>query len=199
MRRRDALKHLGFTTAFFVATPSVISVLQSCTNDTETWVPEFLSEEEGVVLKNLVDIILPKTEDLPSAVELNIPQFIDKYMHDIFDDESQSQYKTAFSNIIAILKPNAETAIEKINQEHYKTLLDLHMLIKDETDMERESNPEALALTKSEFLNSIKWMSINAYRASEYIGENVLAYDPIPGTYYCGDLQELTGGKSWSL
>jgi len=42
-------------------------------------------------------------------------------------------------------------------------------------------------------------MTIKAYKNSEEVGENILAYDPIPTAYYCGDLQELTDGKSYSL
>ena len=42
-------------------------------------------------------------------------------------------------------------------------------------------------------------MSINAYKISETVGETVLAYEPVPGSYFCGDLNELTGGRSWSL
>ena len=37
-------------------------------------------------------------------------------------------------------------------------------------------------------------------KPNEYIGENVLAYAPIPGDYKgCVDLMETTGGKAWSL
>jgi hypothetical protein len=198
MKRREALKNLGFATGFFVATPTIVSLLQSCTSDVKTWIPEFLSPEQGVVLINLVDIILPKT-DLPSATEMNVPQFIDKYINEVFDDESQVQIKTAFSTMVSILKPNAEDPIDKLTPEDYKALLDKHMLIKGEIDEEREANPESLDMTKSEFLNTLKWMTINAYVTTEQIGETVLKYDPIPAAYYCGDLQELTGGKSWSL
>ncbi|HEX9828552.1 MAG TPA: gluconate 2-dehydrogenase subunit 3 family protein [Flavobacteriaceae bacterium] len=198
MKRREALKNLGLATGFVVASPSIISLLQSCTSDAKTWTPVFLSVEEGVVLTNLVDIMLPKT-DIPSATEVNVPQFIDKYIHEVMDDESQAQIKAAFSNIISVLKPNAEDKIEKVTQEDYKALLDNHMLIKDEIDQEREANPESKDMTKSEFLNNLKWMTINAYKTTQEIGENVLAYDPVPGANFCGDLQELTGGKSWSL
>ena len=169
MKRREALKNLGLATGFFVATPSIISLLQSCTAEAKTWTPEFLSIDEGVVLTNLVDIILPKT-DIPSATEVNVPQFIDKYFNEVYEDDDQAKVKTAFSNIIAILKPNSENAIDKVTQEDYKALL-----------------------------NNLKWMTINTYRTTQEIGENVLAYDPVPGAYFCGDLQELTGGKSWSL
>lgn len=198
MKRREALKNLGLATGFFVATPSIISLLQSCTSDAKTWTPVFLSVEEGVVLTNLVDIILPKT-DSPSATEVNVPQFIDKYIDEVLMVVDQAKVKTAFGTIISILKPNAETKIEKVTQEDYKALLDNHMLIEDEIDQEREANPESKDMTKSEFLNNLKWMTINAYKTTQEIGENVLVYDPVPGAYFCGDLQELTGGKSWSL
>ena len=198
MKRREALKNLGLATGFFVATPSIISLLQSCTSDVKTWTPVFLSIDEGVVLTNLADIFIPKT-DIPSATEVNVPQFIDKYIKEVLDDESQAQVKTAFGTIISILKPDAETKIEKVTQEEYKALLDNYMLLEDEIDQEREANLEAKDLTKSEFLNNLKWMTINAYKTSQEIGENVLVYDPVPGAYLCGDLQELTGGKSWSL
>lgn len=198
MKRRDVLKNLGFTAGFFVATPSIISLLQSCTSDVKTWTPEFLTSEQGVILTNLVDVFLPKTE-LPSATEMNVPQFIDKYINEVLDDKEQAQVKTAFNTIIPILKPNSEDSIDKVTQEDYKALLDKHLLVKDDIDEEREANPESLEMTKSEFLNALKGITIKAYVTTQEIGENVLAYDPVPGAYYCGDLQELTGGKSWSL
>ena len=199
MKRREALKNIGLTTGFFVATPTIISLLQSCTSDIKTWTPEFLTTEQGAVLNKLTDIILPKTEGLPSATELNVPQFIDKYCKEVLDDVDQTKVKTAFSTIISLLKPNPEDNIDKVTEANYKTLLDDYMLVKGEIDVERKDNPESLEYTKSEFLNSLKWMTITAYLTTEQIGETVLKYDPVPSAYYCGDMQELTGGKAWSL
>lgn len=199
MKRRDALKNLGLATGFFVATPTIVSLLQSCTSDVKTWIPKFLTNDQGIALTKIVDIILPKTVNLPSATELNVPQFIDKYLNEVLEDEDQAKFRVAFENMVSMLRPNPEEPIDKVTDEAYKILLDKHMLIKDEIDLEREANLESLELTKSEFLNSLKWMTINAYLTTEQIGENVLVYDPVPSQYYCGDLQELTGGKSYSL
>lgn len=71
--------------------------------------------------------------------------------------------------------------------------------VKGEEDEERLENPDFNGMTTSEILNSLKSLSIKAYITTEKIGEEILAYDPIPGAYYCADLNELTGGKSWSL
>ncbi len=199
MKRREALKNIGLATGFFVATPTIVSLLQSCTSDVKTWTPQFLTVDQGVVLTKLNNIILPKTDDLPSATELNVPEFIDKFLNEVLDVEEQEHFKTAFNNIITILKPNEDVAINNLSDNDYKALLDKYMLLEDEIDEEREANPESLEMTKSEFLNNIKWMTINAYLTTEKIGETVLVYDPVPSQFYCGDLQELTGGKSYSL
>ena len=197
MKRREALKNIGFATSFFVATPTVISLLQSCTSDAETWVPEFFNREEGVVLTRFADIILPKTE-LPSATELNVPQFIDKYVNDVLETKQQEQIKSSFNVIIGELKTNPDDNIEKLSENNYKSVLDKYMLVKGDIDDERELNPESENMTKSEFLNGLKSMCIMAYLNTEAIGEQVLKYDPIPSEYYCGDLQEMTGGISYS-
>jgi len=50
------------------------------------------------------------------------------------------------------------------------------------------------------FLDGLRQISIWGFRNSEYIGEKVLAYDPVPGQQKgCIDLIEVTGGKSWSI
>ena len=194
MNRRDVLKNMGFATGYLLATPTILSMLQSCTSDVKTWVPDFLSSEEGIVLTKLVDVILPKTE-LPSATEMNVPQFIDKYINEVLEDEQQYQVKNGFKTMLSILKQDGIESVEKLTEDNYKSLLDQHMLVKGEIDKERAANPESLELTKSEFLNSLKGITIMAYVTTEEIGERVLKYDPIPAAYYCGDLQELTGGK----
>ena len=199
MKRRAALKNLGLATGFFAITPSVVSLLQSCTSNAEAWVPELFTEEQGRVLTKLVDIILPKTESLPSANELNVPQFIDKYYQQVLDNENKNKITSAFKDVIEVLKVQPEDKIDDLSKDSFIRLLDNYMLLKTEIDEEREASPKSLGYTKSEFLNELKFITIRAYLTTEQIGENVLVYDPVPSQYYCGDLNELTGGKTWSL
>ena len=56
---------------------------------------------------------------------------------------------------------------------------------------------EALAYNS---ISRLRDLAVTGFRGSEYIGEQVLAYAPIPGQQQgCVDLMETTGGKSWSL
>tara|TARA_B100000809_G_scaffold53927_2_gene49482 strand:+ start:3322 stop:3918 length:597 start_codon:yes stop_codon:yes gene_type:complete len=198
MKRRDALKNLGLAAGFAITAPSIFSLLQSCTS-VPTWMPTYFSEDEKEVVVNLVDIILPKTEGIPSATEVNVPQFIDRYITEVLNAEDQEVIRVSFTEIIAILKPTAEIDIRDVTTAQYTALLDAHLLVKGDIDTDRLANPEALQPTKNEFLNHLKYLTIMAFVSSEEIGENVLMYDPVPTAYYCGDLQEISGGKSSSL
>ena len=198
MKRRDALKNLGLAAGFAITAPSIFSLLQSCTS-APTWMPTYFTNDEKEIVVNLVDIILPKTEGTPSATEVNVPQFIDKYITEVLNAEDQEAIRISFTEIIATLKPTIETDIRDVTTAQYTGLLDAHLLVKGEIDKDRLANPEALQPTKNEFLNHLKHLTITAYVTSEEIGENVLMYDPVPTAYYCGDLQEISGGKSSSL
>ena len=199
MKRRDALKNIGLAAGFAAITPSIFSMLQSCTSNTETWVPNYLTSDEKTIVTKLADIMIPKTATTPSASEVNVPQFIDNYILEVLETKDQEITRAAFNKIITLLKRDTESNIDDVTLEQYKSLLDEHMFLSKEVDPEREANPEALSMTSSELLNQLKWMTIYGYKNSEEVGENILAYDLVPAAYYCGDLQELTGGKSYSL
>ncbi len=212
MDRRKALKNIGLATGFMVATPSMISLLQGCKSGSEKWVPAFLNTDEEVFVNNFVDILLPKTEGLPGASDLNVTQFLDTFMKEVLAPEEQKLFRGTLSEMISELKGEAKDLNEK-TPDDFKSIIDKYMLVKGEIDEERKANPrppynEANAIsgnfvytkpTKNEALNHLKWLTISAYRWNEQIGENVMPYDPIPATYECGDLQELTGGKAWSI
>ena len=193
MNRRNALKKLGLGTGIVIATPTLISFLQSCSSETATWQPIFLTAEQGHVLKAIADVILPKT-DIPSASELNIPQFIDRYLDEVSELDEQKKVKDAFGKLIITIKSDYNESINEISEAQYKMLLDEHMLLKEPP--RGKNKPMSI----SNLLNTIKWMSINAYLTSEVIGETVLVYDPVPGSQKgCIPLEEATGGKKWSL
>jgi len=194
MKRREALKNIGLSAGFVIATPTVFSLLQSCKSDVATWTPSFLSEEQGIVLKNLVDVILPKT-DIPSANDVNVAEFIDKYFGEVYMENEQNELKNNFKTLISFLKSNYNDNLSKINNEDYMDLLDNHMVLSSE----ESKDLDVKAKDVSDLLNKIRSMSINAYKISETVGETILAYDPVPGAAYCDDLEKLTGGKSWSL
>ena len=211
MKRREAIKNLGLSLGFVVSTPTVLSLLHSCKNTVEPWVPTFLNIEEGLVLQSLVDVILPKT-DSPGALDVNVPQFIDAFVNETFEIEDKKHLKTEFSLLINSIKTKYNKNINEVTLKNYDDLLASYFKINDDKLSNWETQIEAYKVTENpttngfesalqfDILNNIRSMSVFAYKSSEMVGENVLAYDPIPGVYIpCGDLNELTEGKAWSL
>jgi hypothetical protein len=199
MKRRDALKRLGLATGAIVATPAVLGMLKSCSSPAEVWTPQFLTVPQGKILKGLVDVFLPDTPELLSAKTLNVPEFIDRYIGEVYMEEDQEKFKLAYEKTLNQLQTFSSKELDDIEKEDLKVFLDEYLKVKGEVDLERENKPNFEGLTISECLDSIKWMTINSYLNTEKIGEEVLAYDPVPGAYYCDDLEKLTEGKRWSL
>ncbi|MBC9794508.1 gluconate 2-dehydrogenase subunit 3 family protein [Sinomicrobium weinanense] len=213
MQRRDAIKNIGLSLGFVAATPTVFSILQSCTGTPKVeWTPEFFTPEEGSVLSKMVDIILPKTDDLPGAAELNVPQFIDKYINEIYSPEDQKLVRdgmAAFVNKLGVKDPKdlpgvKAEAVEKViasslgvDESQRK---DLERKLRDYKDTDDGASPENEEALVFGFVKEIRGKTIYGFKINEYIGEEVLAYDPIPKEQKgCISLEEATGGKLWSL
>lgn len=196
MKRRDALKGIGLTLGYAAVTPTVISLLQSCKSDPNTWIPEFFTVEEGTVVTNLINQILPKTENSPGALDVNVPEFLDKFSLKVLNESEQNKLKNGLSEVSNELL-GSEKKMSKIKAENYTELLNKYLRAnKEAQERFKKDKKESIVLkTLLHLRDSAVW----AYKTSEQIGENVLAYDPIPTDYFCGDLDELTQGKAWSL
>ena len=215
MERRKAIKNMGLAFGFTVATPTVLSILQSCQSETSAgWVPSFFSPEEGHVVKQMVDLILPKT-DTPSASEVNVHIFIDAYADEVMETEVQGFMKMMAGKFVdqAKAKAGKDNGLD-LTAEDIEPVLAASLNVSEEQE---KANQEALgkfmeAAAKGEeaeldagaasanFASSMRDAAIWSYKNTEEIGENVLAYQSIPGEYIgCGDLEELTGGRAYSL
>lgn len=215
MDRRKALKNMGMALGYTVATPTLFGIVQSCKGESAvSWTPDFLTSDQGSALTKLVDIILPAT-DTPSASELQVHLFIDKFANEVMDKEQQDFFKMSMSKFIdKALKGSGKEKASDLNTEDLESLVGSTLKISKE---QQTQNEEAIGnYTKAmeeggganisddvaayAFASNLRGMTIWGYKTSEFIGEEVLAYLPVPGEYIaCGDVQELTGGKAWSL
>ncbi|MCM4168001.1 hypothetical protein KCTC52924_01176 [Arenibacter antarcticus] len=215
MDRRKALRNMGLSLGYVVAIPTLLSLAQSCKQDaTLAWTPDFLSSEEGNVLTTLVDIILPKT-DTPSASEVQAHLFIDRFANEIMEKEKKELFKMSMGKFMnKALLDSGKKNIGDLKAEDLEPVLANALktpkedqakhfkLISKYTEAIRTGEAATLSdeVSRFAFADNLRGLTIWSYKTSEYIGENVLAYLPVPGEYIgCGDLQELTGGKAWSI
>ncbi len=204
MNRRNALKGLGLSIGYTIATPTIISMLQSCKTEADLWTPVFFTMDEGIVMQNLIDLILPKTQNTPGALDVNVPEFLDLYISKTYDESKQKKYKKGVAAIIEAL-PITEHGVSDLKAENYDALLAKYLKISKTQQLtyrayNDEKDPKNKEAVIFQALDSLRNSSIWAFRTSQQIGENVLAYDPVPGAQKgCISLNEATGGKAWSL
>ena len=215
MKRREVIKKIGFSFGAVTLTPSLLSVLNGCDFKQEGWQPKFLSYQEYDMTEKITDIFIPKT-DIPGAKELNLSRFIDAHYQLMLSSAEQKNIKflmKKFSDML--LEKTSKKKLDEVSTSEYENQFS-RLLKADKLQRQRwqkSYNDYTEKLNKGEavkplskdinsyiFLDGLRQLSIWGFRNSEYIGEKVLAYDPVPGQQKgCVDLIETTGGKSWSI
>ena len=191
MNRRKALGNISKGIGTVIITPTIVSIFQRC-QSSKTFNPIFFKMEDFNLISRLMEIIIPKT-DIPGAMELKLPEFVDSYIDAVWDKKS----KEKINKSLQFFKDEAkikfgQKPIRDLTNDNLDQLLSKFLKSKDVN-----SDKEKIAAS---FAIELRNLTINAFRTNEYIGENVLAYLPVPAKNVgCVDLDEATGGKAWSL
>ena len=188
MKRRDALKNMGASFGALTVTPTVISLFQSC-QSTPAYAPVAFSSEQFQVVSELMEIIIPET-DIPGAKSLKLAEFTDAYVDAVVDDKGQKDMFDAMEAFISdALSDTGKASADQLTVADWDGQLAKYL-----------NADEPVEGPAAAFANQLRSMTVRAFKVSEYIGENVLAYAPIPGEQRgCVDLMETTGGMAWSL
>lgn len=206
MDRRKALKSITLSTGIVISSGTMFSLLQSCQEkDAISWIPVFLSKEDGITVSEIANIILPKT-DLPGAIDMAVPQFIDLLMKDVFDDEQNEKFLAGLQTFNKHFEKESASKFNEEGQEDQQSFVEkLYNLSDSETK-------EVLSLVKKKtapsgqedkylmysFLVTLRDLTIKSYFTSEKIGEEVLSYDPVPGRQEgCVPVEDI--GNVWSF
>lgn len=207
MNRRNAIKNLSLSLGYVVAAPTVMNILSSCTADVETWTPEFLSNEQKNMVTHLVDIILP-TSEIPGALDVNVPQFIDKmYMH-IEQEANQKMFQQGAAIFAGKFEmmfdkkalKGKRNDFEKLFAGYFKLSDEeiQHVLAEQRLKQNKVSENKLDIYLMYKFLFSVRYYTLFGYYTSEKVGKEVLNYDPIPGSYQaCVPLEDI--GNAWTL
>ena len=214
MDRRKALRTIGFGTTAITVTPAVVGILQSCQTQTTTFTPIHFSKDQFYVLSQLMDLILPKT-DIPGAIELKLPEFVDGFIDTVFNAQAQKRVSRGLEHFIKVaIEDSGKSSAIRLDSKDLDVQLAKYLKADSSQQkvwqsennayqkaLKKDNNTEAPSVAIAHaFAVQLRSMTINAFKTSEYIGEEVLAYVPIPGEQKgCVDLMEATGGKAYSL
>ena len=200
MDRRRVLKKIGYGSAAMVVTPQIINMLHSCKSNVNKYLPIFFANNQFQFVSKIMDLVIPKT-DIPGAIELKLPEFLDNYIVVVMNQNDKETIIRRTNNFIKlILNETKKNGSMEINSNDLNTQLKKYLLASDKQIESWEEATKSQELEVYNYLIQIRSLTLNAFRLNEYIGEKVLAYDPIPGERkVCLDLKKTTGGKRWSL
>ena len=92
MDRREALKRTAWIMGGAVSAPAIMGILKGCAaKPTIDWKPVFLSSDQGALVSQLAEIIIPKT-DTPGAKDVGVPGFIDQIIKECYKKEDQDKF-----------------------------------------------------------------------------------------------------------
>lgn len=193
MDRREALKRTAWIMGGIVSAPAIIGVLNGCTaKPTIDWKPVFLSEDQGILIGQVTEIIIPKT-DTPGAKETGVPGFIDQMLKEVYSKEDQDSY-------LAGLKAFDEQAKKEYGDPFIElSAEDQAAFVKKVHDAAVEAEKAAKPAPKRPFILATKELTMLGFFTSEPGATQVLQYQAVPGSYKgCIPLSETGNGKTWA-
>ncbi len=198
LSRRDVLQRAALLLGGSLGSTAITGLLSGCrANPSPGWQPEVLSATQAATLAAMLDHLLPKTST-PSATELLVDRFVDAMLKDYATDaerqtflagldeaetNARARYGAAFAEIAPTARDEMFQAWEAAAPPAPPTIWG------------GQISDTVAPLT---FYRHFKQLAVIGYYASEQIGEHVLNYDPIPGTFE-GCVPAETIGNAWSL
>jgi len=199
MNRREAIQQTALVLGYAISGPALMGILNGCKATPEAaFKPEFLTMEQALLVEELTEIIIPKT-DTPGAKDVGVPMFIDKLLKDVYPPEDQERFvknlmafddeaKKAYGNSFM------ECSVEERNA-HFKKTHD--EIIQKLTNSGPSGWWNVGGKEGKPFMVEIKELTLLGFFTSEAGANQVLQYNQVPGPYKgCVPLTEV--GKQWA-
>lgn len=193
MDRREALRRTAWIMGGAVSAPAIMGILKGCkAKPAIDWNPTFLTPEQGLLVSQVSEIIIPKT-DTPGAKEAGVPGFIDQLLKEVYSKEDQDKFinaLTAFSDEAAKQFGDPFIELDAAKQEEF---------VKAQHDAAVKEQKESVPAPPRPFILNMKELTMLGYFTSKPGATEVLQYDPVPGAYKgCIPLSEAGNGKTWA-
>lgn len=173
MNRRDAIKRTSLLLGIAVSSPVVVSLLGGCSPNKEiNWIPSFLSKDQSLLVSELSETILPKT-DTPGAIDIGVDAFIDKMVGEVYIKKEQNVFIEGLKKVNQLSQEVGKDIF--INLPENKRHAVLEKLEDTITDYDKDRDEH-----NQPFYSQFKELTLLGYFTSEEIMTNQLKYVPIP-------------------
>jgi gluconate 2-dehydrogenase gamma chain len=192
MDRREALKRATWLMGGMLSAPAVAGILNGCTAKPGIdWKPSFFTEEQGVLVSQVTEIILPRT-DTPGAIDVGVPGFIDQMLKEVYSKEDRDRYIAQLTSFNEEAVKEYGTPFIELDEDeqvaHVKKIHDAALVVENGDHGDDYKRP---------FILLTKELTLLGFFTSEAGATQVLQYNPVPGSYKgCVPLKDV--GKTWA-
>ncbi|HTE30356.1 MAG TPA: gluconate 2-dehydrogenase subunit 3 family protein [Chryseolinea sp.] len=193
MDRREALRRTAWIMGGVVSAPAIMGVLNGCTaKPTLDWKPVFLSADQGLLVGQVAEIIIPKT-DTPGAKETGVPGFIDLMLKEVYSKADQDSYLEGLKAFDESAKKEYGDRFIELSAEKQSAF------VKKMHDQAVQADRETKPAPKRPFILTTKELTMLGFFTSEVGATQVLQYEAVPGAYKgCVPLSQAGNGKTWA-
>jgi gluconate 2-dehydrogenase gamma chain len=190
IQRRAVLKRVAWMLGGAVSAPAALAILQGCSakdagSTATNWTPKFFKGEQGAVIAEIAEIIIPKT-DTSGAKDAGVPAFIDMLMADVYDKAAQDRFNLGFAEFAAAAKATGKSFLDQDSAQR--------------TAFVKQSLEAALAGSRDPkpfILMTRELTLLGFYTSQPGISENFL-YEAVPGAYHgCVPVSQMKKPVYW--
>jgi hypothetical protein len=200
MNRRELLQRVAMLMGGAISAPAVLGVLSGCSPKPSgaSWTPQFLSKEEGAVVDDVADLILPHT-DTPGARDVGVPAFIDVILKDAYPAEDQARFVSGLKDFDAeAQRAHGKPFLELPQAQRLAFLQKVHdeAAAAEKKQADDEVPPSE---RKRPFVLMMKELTLLGFFVSKPGATQVLQYVAVPGGFRaCIPIAQAGNGKQWA-
>jgi len=194
LNRRSALQKVSYLVGGVVATPTLLSVMNSCRQSPPAmnWTPQYLNPEQSRLVTSLTELILPRTET-PGAIDAGVPEFVDKLWGECLASEAQAVFTEGLDNLQSMAREEHGSEFQNLDINSQTELL--NQTAKETADELNQSGQ--YGTDPKAFFKQLKQLTLLGYFNSEMGATQALAFVQIPGSYD-GCIPMEPGQKEWA-
>jgi gluconate 2-dehydrogenase gamma chain len=200
MNRRELLQRVAVLLGGALSAPAVLGVLSGCSpKPGASWQPLFLSKEEGAVVEEVADLIIPRT-DTPGAREVGVPAFIDVILKDVYPTEDQARFVSGLKDFDAeAQRVHGKPFLELQPAQRLSFLQQVHDAAAAAEKAQDAANDVPPSKRKRPFVLMMKELTLLGFFTSQVGATQVLQYEAVPGRFQpCVPVAEAGNGKTWA-
>ena len=200
MNRRELLQRVAMLMGGAISAPAVLGVLNGCSpKPGASWHPLFLSKEEGAIVEEVAELILPRT-DTPGARDVGVPAFIDVILKDAYPAEDQARFVSGLKDFDAeAQRAHGKPFLELQPAQRLAFLQQVHDAAAAAEKDSRRTTMSRRSERKRPFVLMMKELTLLGFFTSQVGATQVLQYVAVPGGFQaCIPIAKAGNGKQWA-